>query len=57
MSELPLTPFPAPAGPSARGDETAGVCVDGVCFVPEDADPAAAPRPAGPASSSAEDGA
>ncbi|MBD8062945.1 hypothetical protein [Oceanitalea stevensii] len=36
MSELPLSPFPPPAGLTMVGADDAAVCVDGVCQVPGD---------------------
>jgi len=35
VSELPLSPFPPPAGLVPLGEQDVGVCVDGVCAVPE----------------------
>jgi len=49
VSESPITPFPTPPGLTAVGaEEDAGICVDGVCAVPEAArahDDDTAPRP------------
>ena len=38
MSELPLSPFPPLPGLVPLGELDAGVCVDGVCAVPEPAE-------------------
>lgn len=40
MSELPITPSPAPPGLEPLGSSDAGMCVDGVCSVPQDTAPA-----------------
>ncbi|WP_168202709.1 hypothetical protein [Georgenia wutianyii] len=38
MSGLPLSPFPPQPGLVPLGEQDAGVCVDGVCAVPDPAE-------------------
>lgn len=35
MNELPITPFPPLTGLQPLGAADAGICIDGVCAVPE----------------------